>query len=74
MAKIFEYVNLSYKMIMINKLELKKEYFDKGMQFINYSKKQEWQEFCIDYAREDKELKLAYNVMETLENGCGFEN
>ena len=61
---------------MINKLELKKEYFDKGMQFINYSKKQEWQEFinnCIDYAREDKELKLAYNVMEALENGCGFE-
>ena len=60
----------------MEQLNLKKEYFDKGMQFINYSKKQEWQQ-CVNARFDDiykgEDLKLAYRIMEGLENGSEFE-
>lgn len=55
---------------------LKKVYFDKGMQFINYSKKENWAKCinaCFDGIFEGEDVILACHIMELLEEGIDFD-
>ena len=54
---------------------LKKVYFDKGMQLINYSKKENWKKCvntCFDGIFEGEDIILACHIMELLEEGIDF--
>ncbi len=54
---------------------LKKVYFDKGMQFINYSKKENWKKCvntCFDGIFEGEDVILACHIMELLAEGRDF--